>query len=258
MGIIHKAIKAIHYADEMSNRNNWLNKLHPLTKLMVVFWYLLMVVSVPKYGLGILLNLTVFPVLIMMFFDFPLGKILRRLWFVLLILSFPGMANLFFDKTEYATIGNFVITGGMISMLSLLIKGVLGVFTSFILLSSTSIEKICYGLQRLHIPNKLVVLIMLIYRYLILLLKEAERITLAYEMRSGGRKAINYKVWGTMAGSLFLRSADRAKIVYESMTLRGFNGTFYQSKIPFKSVDLLTIIFSVIAITIFRFGITFA
>ena len=63
-------------------------------------------------------------------------------------------------------------------------------------------------------------------RYIIVLLKEAERITLAYEMRAPGQKGIHWKAWGSLAGQLLLRSIDRAQVVYESMMLRGYDGIF--------------------------------
>ena len=61
---------------------------------------------------------------------------------------------------------------------------------------------------------------------MIVLLKEAERIMLAYEMRAPGQKGVHWKAWGSLAGQLLLRSIDRAQIVYESMMLRGYDGTF--------------------------------
>nr|WP_319399045.1 cobalt ECF transporter T component CbiQ [uncultured Carboxylicivirga sp.] len=253
MGIIHQAIKTIHYADAQSAQSGWLNQLHPITKLVIAFGYLIMVVSVPKYGLATLLLMTVFPVLIMIFADIPIGKTLRQLWLVIAVLCLPGIANLIYDQSEFVTFGNMVITGGVISMLSLLLKGTLGVFTSFILLSTTSIEKICYALQVLHFPNKLVVMIMLIYRYLIVLLKEADRITQAYQMRSGNQIGIKYKAWGTLVGSLFLRSSDRAQLVYQSMSLRGFNGNFYPPQSKFSLKDGSIVLFCLLLLTFGRF-----
>ncbi len=252
MGIIKRAIKVIHYADDMSNKSNWLNNLHPLSKLVITLWYLILVVSVSKYGLGVLLAMSVFPIMTMIFADIPIGKTLKNLWPVLLILSLPGIANLIIDQSNHGQISGIIITGGMISMLTLFVKGILGVFASFILMISTSIEDICYALQSVRVPKKITVLIMLIYRYLILLLKEAERIMLAYEVRSIGQTAVKYKVWGTLAGMLFLRSSDRAQLVYESMSLRGFNGTFHHKKISFRLMDLVTILLGMATISFLR------
>ncbi len=255
MGLIDNAIKTLHYADAMSDRQNWLTQIHPLVKLLLSFIYLFMVVSVSKYDLGTLLKLCVFPILIVIYADIQVIIIVKRFWIILLLLCLPGIANLFYDQSEFDRGANFIITGGMISMLSLFLKGILGVITSFILLSSTSIEKICCALRMLHIPRKLVVVILLIHRYLILLLKETNRILLAYELRSDGKKGVVYTAWGTLAGLLFLRSADRAHLLYESMMLRGFSGDFYYDKIPFTAKDLFILISSIVFVAILRFSL---
>ena len=40
------------------------------------------------------------------------------------------------------------------------------------------------------------------------------------------RKGIQFQAWGSLLGQLLLRSIDRAQLVYESMQLRGFAGSF--------------------------------
>ena len=64
---------------------------------------------------------------------------------------------------------------------------------------------------------------MLVYRYIIVLLKEIERMTDAYSLRAPGQTGLHYKVWGTMVGQLLLRSMDRAEELCRSMELRGFH-----------------------------------
>ena len=76
----------------------------------------------------------------------------------------------------------------------------------------------------------MVTMVLLIYRYVIVLLKEAERISQAYSLRAPAQKGIHYRAWGTLLGQLMLRSIDRAQTVYESMLLRGFDGSFHLSK----------------------------
>ena len=90
-------------------------------------------------------------------------------------------------------------------------------------------EQICYALQCLHLPRVLIVTLLLTYRYLILLLKEGSRISAAYALRAPDSRGIAYQAWGTLLGQLLLRSIDRAQLVYESMALRGFDGTFQLS-----------------------------
>lgn len=237
MNGIRKAIYTIHYTDSISAENNALTRLHPLTKLLVTFGFLVVVVSFHKYDLANLLVMSIFPISIMPLANISVYKTIKRIRGILLITSLPALANLFYDKTVFFQVYNIVITGGMISMTSLLVKGILSIVASFILIATTPIEKICYALRLVHIPQKLVTVILLIYRYIIVLLKEAERITQAYTLRAPGQKGIHVRVWGTLAGQLLLRSSDRAQTVYESMLLRGFNGEFnmHGSRFDFKN-----------------------
>lgn len=118
------------------------------------------------------------------------------------------------------------ITYGMVSMVTLIVKGIFTVCAAYFLIVTTSIEKICYGLRRLHIPKGIIIVVMLIYRYIIVLLEETELMIQAYKLRAPYQNGINIKVWGSFVGQLLLRSIDRAETVYESMLIRGFNGDF--------------------------------
>jgi cobalt/nickel transport system permease protein len=151
-----------------------------------------------------------------------------------------GVLHPFFDRTTLLVIGNMKISGGVISMLSLMLKGVLTVLAGYILIATTTIEKICRALRILHVPKAFVTVILLIFRYVTLLLSEARRITQAYSLRAPGQKGVQYKVWGPLLGQLLLRSMDRANDVYDSMLLRGFDGEFRTGRSEkLKPADIL-------------------
>ena len=57
-----------------------------------------------------------------------------------------------------------------------------------------------------------------------LFFKETDKTLFAYSLRAPGQKGISIKTWGTLVGSMMLRSIDRAMNVYQSMMLRGFKG----------------------------------
>ena len=121
-----------------------------------------------------------------------------------------------------------------------MIKGIFTVFASYLLIATTTIEKICYALRLLHLPKIFVTQILLIYRYISVLLSEANRITQAYALRAPGQKGIHFKVWGSLVGQMLLRSMDRAEDIYEGMCLRGYQGEFYYgSKIKVRWTDML-------------------
>ncbi len=75
---------------------------------------------------------------------------------------------------------------------------------------TTLIIKICYALHLVNTPQKLVTIVLLIYRYIIVLLKEAQRITQAFSLRAPVEKSIHVRAWGTLVVQLLLRYSDRA------------------------------------------------
>lgn len=96
--------------------------------------------------------------------------------------------------------------------------------------------------------------ILLMHRYLIVLIKEVERMQQAYKLRAPGRKGIQFKNWGSFAGLLLLRSMDRAEEVYESMKLRGFHGSLkYPLLKSGKRASILYVFLWGIFLFIFRF-----
>ena len=227
MSKIDRIIHEIHFLDDAPKRGMFLCRIHPLVKVIVTIWYMVLVMSFSKYELTGLAGMCLYPVCLMILDEVPVKRIFSRLKMVLLLVCAVGIANPFLDREPVIRVGVFLITGGMLSLATLVMKAVFALLASYLLIVSTSIEQICCALRMLHMPKVLVVLVMLIYRYLILMLKEAQRLTQAYAMRAPNQRGIHYKAWGTLTGQMLLRSMDRAGIVYESMQLRGFCGEFY-------------------------------
>lgn len=226
MSKINEAVHGMHYMDAVSAKDKWINHIHPLAKLIVTIGYILAVVSFDKYDVAGLAGMSIYLLAIIILGDIPIIHSIKQIKVVLIFACIVGIANPLIDRTQMGHIGEIIITGGMLSMISLVMKGVFAVIASYILIVTTSIEKICYALRLIHVPKELVTLILLIYRYVIVLLKEVERISDAYQLRAPKQKGIHVKAWGSLTGQLLLRSIDRAQVVYESMTLRGYTGEF--------------------------------
>lgn len=117
-------------------------------------------------------------------------------------------------------------------MITLMLKGVFALMASFLLIATTSMDAICAGLRKLHVPSVLVTLLLLTYRYIGVMLNEVSVMTQAYKLRAPGQKGIHISAWGSFLGQLLLRSMDRAEELYGSMRLRGFRGEFYYAEAP--------------------------
>lgn len=240
MSKLNRAIYEIHYMDGLAKEDQWVNRIHPLVKLIITIIYIATVVSFNKYNLTGMIGMTIYPIVLFLTGDISFKGSIRRLRFVLPLVCFVGILNPFFDRESVITIKDVDISGGMVSMITLMLKGILTVLASYLLIATTTIEKICYAMGLLHIPKIFVTQILFIFRYVTVLLDEANHITQAYSLRAPNQKGVHYKVWGSLMGQLLLRSIDRAEDIYQSMCLRGYRGEFYyDSSIKGKAKDYL-------------------
>ena len=85
------------------------------------------------------------------------------------------------------------------------------------------------ALNRLYVPDKIVHLLLMMYRYVFVIEQEYHRLIRAIRIR-GFRPGTNlhtYKTYAYIVGMLFVRSALRADRVYNAMLCRGFKRKFY-------------------------------
>lgn len=253
MSKLHHAIRDIHRIDTLAGRRNPVNGLHPLCKLVVTVGYIVTVVSFPKYDVIGLLGMAVYPMALFILAELSVWESFRKMRLVLPLVCLVGILNPFLDKTV-VMIGNAAVNGGILSMLTLILKGLFCVLASYLLIATTTIEKLCYAFRMLHLPKVMVTQLMLTYRYVTLLLEEAERMTQAYALRAPGQRGIHFKAWGSFIGQLLLRSMDRANDVYDSMQLRGYAGDYLylREKISIRGRDMGYLIFWLGVFAVFR------
>jgi len=229
MNSIERQLREIEKLNNLQQRNQWMNRIHPLVKVLLSLFYILLTVSVDKYRIDLMLALAIYPFMCFNLADLRLRDALYRLRLILPLVIFVGIFNPIFDRRTVLVFMGISVSGGTISMLNLMIKGINAVLAAYILIATTSIEDICYALRLLHVPKVIVIVILLLNRYLSVLGEEADRIMTAYHLRAPQQKGLHYTVWGPLVGQWLMRSMDRAEILYESMTLRGFKGEFEPS-----------------------------
>lgn len=224
MNKLRKAVKDIHTVDAQEAERRGKGAVHPLSRLAVTIFYILLTVSFPKYDLSGIAAMVVYLLITGIWEEISVREAFGRIWPVLLLAGAVGIANPFVDRKVCWEAGGFLVTYGMVSMVTLMLKGVFSVMASYFLIMTVGMEGICSSLRILHVPREFVTILLLMHRYLIVLLKEAERMMQAYRLRAPGQRGIHVKAWGAFAGQLLLRSVDRAQRVYESMLLRGYTG----------------------------------
>ena len=163
MSRMGNAIYEINAMETLAARDQWMNRVHPLVKFILTIGYIVVAVSFPKYDLIGLLGMAVYLIAGFLLAELSFGKCLRRLRVVLPLVCMVGLANPFFDRTA-VWIGGFCIHAGVISMFTLMLKGIFAVLASYLLIATTTLEQICYALQLLHVPRIMVTQVMLTER----------------------------------------------------------------------------------------------
>ena len=253
MNKIGNAIYEIHHIDTLAAKDQWVNRLHPLIKFIITISYITAVVSFQKYNVVGLAGMVIYPIAGFILSELSFWNSVKRLRLVLPLICFLGILNPIFDK-KYVWIAGVQISAGVLSMITLILKGIFSVLASYLLIVTTSIDKLCYAFCMLRIPKAMVTQFMLTYRYITVLLEEVNRITQAYALRAPKQKGIHFKVWGSLTGQLLLRSMDRANNVYESMLLRGYKGDYQYMKerLAIRLQDIVYLLLWMGIIVLFR------
>ncbi len=224
--MLEHGIAELRKMEESARGDGILNRCPCPCKVLVTVAVIAAGASVSRYRIDISSLLLLYPMLLFLISKASVRECMRRIRLVIPLLFFVGIANPFLDRETLFVLGEMKISGGMVSMITLFEKGILAVLSVYFLMLTTTIEEICRFLRKLHIPKLLVIIILLIYRYIYVLMEEAQTMYDAYMLRAPGQKGIHFRVWGTFLGQLLLRSMERAADVYESMCVRGFDGEF--------------------------------
>ena len=240
MAKIDSAASELREMDDLAAMSSPIHRLHPLSKLLTTIAYIFTTVSFPKYDLSGLTVMALYPMLLFAVSGIPVRECFRKLGIVMPLVCAVGLFNPFFDRATLLTVGTLSVSGGVISMVTLMLKGVFCLMASFLLAATTSMDAICAALRQLRVPSMIVTMLLLTYRYIGVMLEEVSVMTEAYSLRAPGQKGIHISAWGSFLGQLLMRSMDRAEELYGSMVLRGFNGNFFYADIsPFCLRDVL-------------------
>ncbi|MGD8241954.1 MAG: cobalt ECF transporter T component CbiQ [Desulfobacterales bacterium] len=145
---------------------------------------------------------------------------------VLLWLILP----LTYEGPVIARMGRFALYREGVALaarISLKSLAIIAVFTA--LAATMPIGTLGQTLGRLRVPDKLIYLLLMCYRYIFVIEQEYQRLMTAMKIR-GFRprtRLHTYRSYAYLVGMLFVRAAARADRVHQAMRCRGFNGRFH-------------------------------
>ncbi len=200
----------MHVSDPYIDGQGLLNRLSASIKFTFVITTIVVAVALPRscwQGYAIIATLLVG---ILPSSRLPIGVVTKRLL-------------LFEPFVLVAAMLSIVQPNGWIVFLSLVFKGTISLLAMVLLVASTRFLDLLTLLKRLRLPGILVTNISLMYRYLFLLLFEAERMSRARSSRVFKRE--QWRIWhsnATVIGHLFVRTSKRAERIYAAMCARGW------------------------------------
>ena len=103
------------------------------------------------------------------------------------------------------------------------VRGGICLLAILVLSNTTPFSELLRVLQRLQVPTVMITTLALMYRYLFVLVEEAERMRRARASRTfTRRRRREWSVLATVAGQLFVRASERAERIYAAMCARGW------------------------------------
>lgn len=210
--------------DELGRLDTPLHRLDARVKSVTVLLFVITVMSFSRYRIADLMPLFLFPFALIGIGRLPVSAILKKVAVAAPFALFVGIFNPLFDHQTVQVFGAREISAGWFSFASILIRFVLTVSAALILIASTGIHRLCAGLERMKVPSLFAVQILFLYRYLFVIGEEGLRMTRSVQIRSAGPGKPTLRTYGSLAGTLLIRSMDRAQRVYLAMVSRGFDG----------------------------------
>jgi len=208
--------------ESLASGRTLIHHLHPLTKLLSAFLFIIIVVSFGRYDFVFLTPYLLYPFVLTALAELPYRPLLSRLLLALPFCLFAGLSNVFFDRATAITFGGVNVSFGFLSLMTILLKMYLCVMAALILVATTPFTELTAQLRRLRVPFIFIMVFEMTFRYIGVLLEEVHSMIRAYLLRSGNKKALEMRHMGSFVGQLLLRGFSRAENIFAAMSCRGY------------------------------------
>ena len=209
--------------------NSFIHRLEPRIRLVAAGVYSIVVALC--HNLQVLSAAVAIAILLAITAHLSVRELFKR---ILVVNSFNLMLWLVLPLTFHGSIALGigplpVYSDGITMAAQITLKSNAIVLTLIALIATMNFSILGGALNRLRVPDKIVHLLMMTYRYVFLIEQEYQRLIRAARIR-GFRPATNmhtYKTYASIVGMLLVRATIRADRVYKAMLCRGFRRKFY-------------------------------
>jgi cobalt/nickel transport system permease protein len=205
------------------------HRLDPRIRLILTVLYSFVVAL--SYHFSVLIPALVLSSILILISRVRIQQVLKRLVIVnTLILLLWLLLPFTFKGETLAYIGSFAIyRPGVVLAAQITLKSNAILLAFIALIATMSLATLGHALHRLGVPEKIVQLLLMTYRYVFVIEQEYQRLIRAAKIRGfrPGTNANTYRTYSYVIGMLFVRAAARAERVHQAMLCRGFSGKFY-------------------------------
>jgi cobalt/nickel transport system permease protein len=218
------------YIEDLSSKKGLLQSINPLTKLVAIV--AMIIASLFIFNPSYLAILCIIPIILTISSKIPLKHFFSRTALIPVfaaVISIPILVLTSGQAIASANIGITTLTitsEGIMRFLVFTIRVWFCVASLTLMILSTGFDKMLQLFSTIKVPNLIVQLFGLTYRYFFVSIHEVQSVLIAKEARTYVHKqTINMqalKDLGSVVATLFIRTYERSERVYLAMKARGF------------------------------------
>ena len=215
--------------EKFASGQSFIHKLDPKTRIIAVLILSFAAALCDNFFVAVLYFIisTVLIIMARLNIKNVIERIKPVFWFLLMVwillpITFDGQILYQFSWLKISDTGVILCCKITIKSITILLF-----FTS--LVATMTIASLGNALHKLYVPDKMVFLLLMSYRYIAVIEDEYKKLLRAAKFRGFKPKTNlhSYKTFAYLAGMLFVRASFRAQRVHQAMLCRGFNQKFH-------------------------------
>lgn len=225
-----ESAESLVYIEDLSSRKGMLQSINPVVKLIAIV--AMIVASLFIFNLTYLAIICIIPIVLAFSSKIPITHFFSRTALIPVFAAVISLPILFLTSGQVIVSANIGLTTltitseGIVRFLIFTIRVWFCVASLTLMILSTGFDKMLQLLSTIKVPNVIVQLFGLTYRYFFVSIHEVQSVLIAKEARTYvHKKTINMQALrdlGTILATLFIRTYERSERVYLAMKARGF------------------------------------
>ncbi|MFH1616272.1 MAG: cobalt ECF transporter T component CbiQ [Planctomycetota bacterium] len=217
------------YIDKFAYQDSPVHRLDPRMKFIAAIIFTAFVISLPRHAVALPVCCITGPFVVLVIGKTPLRFVLKHIAITSPLIAVLAASCIFYDRAVVDIVfGPFSwqSTAGALRAASIVIKFTVTMMTLTALVSTTRFSDLLAAIQKLGIPQVLIMQIAMLYRYIFLIIDNAAHILQARscrKLRNLGFKT-ELKVAAAMVGTLLVTSFNQAHATSLAMQARSFDG----------------------------------